>query len=335
MVVTPDFYRNQPVLVTGGTGFIGRRLVAALQTQGARIRVLVRPGSRIPADWDSIATVSGDLANAASLAQACTGIHTVFHVAGFAHADAADIPDFAVRHWAINTEGTYRLLDAAVIAKVERFVFLSSAKAVGAPGSHGVDEQWEELPETPYGRSKRAAENHVLAIGRDSGLHAVNLRPALVYGPGMTGNLTRLIRAMQRGGFPPLPETGNRRSLVHVDDVVQAMLLAAAHPAATGQCYFVTDSQPYSGRELYIIIRRALGLSVPPWSVPASLLYAVARLADSGLWLVGRKPRMATTLNKLLDWACYDSARINRELGYQPTWTFQRYCEHGLPEWHV
>lgn len=328
MVVAPDFYQNRPVLVTGGGGFIGRRLVAALQAQGAKVRVLVRPGRVIPTDWSGLETIAGDLADAASLARACAGIDTVIHAAGFAHADAGDMVGFADRHWAINADGTFQLLDAAVASEVRRFGFLSSSRAVGDPGPHCVDESWETPPATPYGLAKRAAEERVLAVGRESGLHAVNLRPALVYGPGMKGNLARLISAVQRGVFPPLPETGNRRSLVHVDDVAQAVLLAVAHPAAAGQSYFVTDGQPYSGRELYAMIRQALGRSAPRWSAPASLLYAAATLADSALWLTGRRERRAASaLDKLLGWACYDAARIRRELGYRPAWTFQRYCE--------
>jgi UDP-glucose 4-epimerase len=331
LVGAPDFYQNRLVLVTGGTGFIGRRLVAALQARGARARVLVRPDRVIPMEWSSLETIVGDLADTASLARACAGIDTVIHAAGFAHADAGDIVDFADRHWAINTHGTFQLLDAAVAAGVRRFGFVSSIKAVGDPGPHCVDESWEAPPATSYGLAKRAAEERVLAVGRESGLHAVNLRPALVYGSGMKGNLARLITAVQRGVFPPLPETGNRRSLVHVDDVAQAVLLVVAHPAAAGQSYFVTDGQPYSGRELYAMTCQALGRSVPRWSAPASLLHAAATLADSGLWLTGRRERRAASaLDKLLGWACYDATRIRQELGYCPAWTFQRYCETEL-----
>jgi len=220
-------YAGRSVLVTGATGFIGRRLVAALRERGARLRILVRPGSTIPTDWSDVEIVDGDLAANVSLMRACGGIDTVVHAAGFAHADAADTPDFAARHWAVNAEGTFRLLDAAVAAGVGRFVFLSTVKAVGDPGSRCVNENWDAPPETPYGRAKRAAEERVLAMGRERGMHAVNLRLALVYGPGMKANLARLIKAAQRGWFPPLPETANRRSLVHVDDVVLAVMLAA------------------------------------------------------------------------------------------------------------
>jgi nucleoside-diphosphate-sugar epimerase len=286
----------------------------------------VRPVSAIPADWDVVETLRGDLADTARLARACAGMEIVFHAAGFAHADAADTPEFAARHWAVNAAGTFRLLDAAAAAGVKRFVFVSSVKAVGEPGPRCVDERWDAPPETPYGRAKRAAEERVLAVGRETGMHAVNLRPALIYGPGMKGNLARLLGALRRGGFPPLPETGNRRSLVHVDDLAQALLLAAGHPAAAGQTYFVTDGQPLSGRELYVTLRRALEGSAPRWAIPASVLQGAAGLADGALWLVGHRERRArAALDKLLGWACYDSSRIQRELGYRPEWTLERY----------
>lgn len=328
LVVAAAFFHDRTVLVTGVTGFIGRRLVTALQERAARVRVLIRSMGSTPPDWERVESVVGDLADSASLTRACAGIDTVIHAAGFAHADAGSIPEVAARHWAINAEGTFRLLDAAVTAKVQRFIFLSSVKAVGEPESPWVDERWNAPPETAYGQAKRAAEERVLAVGRSTGMHVVNLRPALVYGPGMKGNLPRLIDAVRRGRLPPLPETGNRRSLVHVDDVVQAALLAAALPAAVGHTYFVTDGQPYSGRELYLLIRRMLGLTEPRWTLPAPILYGMAGLADGLLGLAGRRNRPVwTALNQVLGGAGYDSTSIQRELGYRPEWTLACYSE--------
>lgn len=321
--------RHPPCLVTGATGFIGRRLMAALQACGLPVRALIRPGRTIPPDWRNVETTTGDLTDLASLDRACAGTNTLFHLAGFAHADAADTPDFAARHWAINAEGTFHLLNAAAAVGVKRFIFLSSIKAAADPGSHCVDEQWNVFPRSPYGQAKRAAEERVLAVGRSAGMGIVILRPALVYGPGMKGNLPRLIKAMQKGWLPLLPETGNQRSLVHVDDVVQALLLAATHPAAVGQTYLITDGQPYSGRELYLLIRRALNLSESSWTIPASLLYGATRVADGLLRLSGRRHRpFGNALDKLLGWACYDSAKIRHELGYCPVWTLAQ----ALPE---
>ncbi len=328
LVVVGKFFQSQPVLVTGGTGFIGRRLVAALLEQGARVRVLTR-GSGVEQRFfqppSAVETVVGDLTDPASLTPACAGVETVFHIAGFAHADADDAPDFAARHWAVNAQGTFDLLDAARVAGVQRFLFLSTVKAVGDPGPRCVAEDWDAPPETPYGRAKRAAEERVLAVGRASEMQTVNLRPALVYGPGMKANLLRLIEAVRLGWLPPLPETGNRRSLVHVDDVVQALLLAAEHPAAAGQTYFVTDGRPYSGRELYRLIRQALGRPLPRWAIPAAVLWGAVNLADGVCGLIGRRDRKARTmLDKLLGWACYDSRRIVNELNYQPVWDLER-----------
>jgi UDP-glucose 4-epimerase len=334
LVVAPDFYPDRPVLVTGASGFIGRRIIMALLAQRAKVRALIRASNSAPTDWRDVAIVNADLADAVSLTSACAGINTVIHAAGFAHADAAHTPDFATRHWAINAEGTFRLLDAAVAAGVERFIFISSVKAVGEPGSQCVDETWDAPAETPYGQAKRAAEQRALTVGRETGLHVVILRPALVYGSGMKGNLARMITVIQQQGFPLLPKTGQRRSLVHVDDVAQAALRAAAVAAAAGQTYLVTDSQPCSSRELGVLMRQGLGLPPPRWFVPASLLYAAAMLADGGRGLMGqRDSRFRAMLDKLLNGACYDSSRIGRELGYQPAWTFQRYCETGLQEW--
>lgn len=328
MVVDLDFYRERIVLVTGGTGFIGRRLVTALQERGACLRVLARSISALPVDWQDVEVILGDLADPDSLARACSGANTVFHVAGFAHADANDVADFAARHQTVNFEGSVRLFATAADAHVERLVFLSTVKAVGDPENHCIGEHWDRSPQTPYGRAKRAAEEQLTALGQEHGFHTVNLRPALVYGPGMKANLAQLFAAARRGWLPPLPETGNCRSLVHVDDVVQAMLLAAADPAAAGKTYFVTDSQPYSGRELSHILRESLGRPLLNYTVSANVIYGIADLADTLLRLVGRRDRkFGAAVDKLLGWACYDSSRIERELGYQPAWTLARYCK--------
>jgi nucleoside-diphosphate-sugar epimerase len=291
------------VLITGATGFIGRRL----RQPGERILV------RRPVD-DPDAVV-GDLDDPVSLARACEGVDTVFHCAGFADGSASSDPD---AHWRINFEGTRHLLDAAGRAGVRRFVFLSSVKAMAEPGDECVDEDWPGPPATAYGQAKRAAEHAVLEAGVKYGMHVVNLRLAMVYGRGGRGNLERLARALRAGWFPVLPETGNRRSLVHVEDVVEALRLAARHPRANGRTYIVADPRAYSGREICETI-----LAVPPaprisWSLPAWALRAGGRLGDAAGALVRRPlPLNSEVVARLLDPACYSPARIERELGWR------------------
>ncbi len=279
-------------LITGATGFIGRRLIEPGE------RALVRRLTRMRGE------VAGDLLDPASLVRACEGIETVFHCAGYAHAFSSADPD---AHWRINFEGTRNLVNAAGKAGVKRFVFLSSVKAMAEPGEECVDEDWPGEAVTAYGKAKRAAEAAVLEAGAKYGMHVVNLRLAMVYGRGGRGNLERMVRAIRAGWFPPLPETGNRRSLVHVQDVVEVARLVAARPEANGRTYIIADPRSYSTREIYDAIRATLGMPHVGWSIPAWLLRAAGRL----------HPRLDEVVDRLIGSACYSPARIEQELGWQ------------------
>jgi nucleoside-diphosphate-sugar epimerase len=294
--------RSVATLITGASGFIGRRLLRPGD------RALIRTGTLPDA-------VRGDLLNADSLRAACGGIDTVFHCAGYAHAFGSADPDV---HWRVNFEGTKNLLEAAGKAGVRRFVFLSSVKAMAEPGAECVDEDLLGEPETAYGQAKRAAELAVLEAGSKYGMHVVNLRLAMVYGHGGRGNLERMARGIRAGWFPRLPETGNRRSLVHVDDAVAAIRLVAGTEAANGRTYIVADPQPYSGRAIWDAIA-----DTPPrlffrWGLPATVWRAAAMVGD----LAGRVARRPMPVNsevveRLLGSACYSPARIERELGWR------------------
>ena len=279
-------------LITGASGFIGRRLLQSGD------RGLTRNMTEMPS------AVCGDLLDPSSLVLACEGIGTVFHCAGYAHAFSSSDPR---AHWRINYEGTRNLLNAAGEAGVRRFVFLSSVKAMAEPGDACVDEDWTGEPLTPYGKSKRAAEDAVLEAGVKYGMHVVNLRLAMVYGWGGRGNLDRMAHAIRSGWFPPLPETCNRRSLVHVQDVIEVMRLVAERPEANASTYIIADSMAYSGREIYEAIRAALGAPAPPFTVPAGLLRAAGRV----------NVRLGEVVDRLIGSACYSPARIEHELGWR------------------
>lgn len=247
---------------------------------------------------------------------------TVVHCAGLADADCRD----EQRLWAVNYQGTRNLLQAAVAAGVERFVFLSSVKAMAEPGEHCVDEDWPGEPATEYGRSKRAAETAALETGVRQGLKVTVLRLPMVYGKGGGGNLARLARMIERGWLPPLPETGNRRSIVHVQDVVAAVHKVIEEPRAHGRIYIVADPIAYSARQLYTAIREVLaerGKGVPvrprwPWAPPVALLRLLGRLGDGVEALTGRTlPVDSRVIGRLLDSACYSPQRIGQELGFR------------------
>lgn len=300
------------VLVTGASGFIGRRLCESLRRDHITFRGLQRSATANPC------YVPGNLCDPGSLAQACIGVGTVFHCAGYAHAFSSLSEDDAALHWQINFEGTQNLLRACADAGVKRFIFLSSVKAMAEPGRLCVDETYASEPDTAYGKSKLAAEKAVLEAGKRYGMHVVNLRLSMVYGSGGRGNLERMGRLVKRGLFPPLPETGNHRSLVHVDDVVSAMHLVASDSRANGQTYIIASQHAPSGRALFDALRQAQGLPPCHWSVPASLLWGGARVGDWLEKLAGRRlPLDSEVVDRLLNSAWYSPARIERELGWR------------------
>jgi nucleoside-diphosphate-sugar epimerase len=299
-------------LVTGATGFIGQRLIRALEADGATCRRLSRrPISRA----DSLVA---DLADKSALTAACRGVDTIFHCAGHAHAFSSLTGDDAAMHWQVNFEGTRNLVEAAAQEGARRFIFLSSVKAMAEPGERCADEDFPGQPATAYGQAKRAAEAAVLEAGRHYGMHAVNLRLAMVYGSGGRGNLERMGRLVRRGLFPPLPETGNHRSLVHVDDVVAAMLLVGDDDRANGGTYIVASFEAPSGRELFDTLRSTLRMPRCSWAVPESLLRAAAIGADGLEAIIRRRmPFDSEVLDRLLGSAWYSPARIERELGWR------------------
>jgi len=315
-------------LVTGASGFIGRHLVERLVREGQTVRALVHTSQPV-LDWPaSVEIAQGDVLDPQAMKAAAAGCDAVYHLAGKAHA-LEEVKGDEDAYRTINTDGTRHALEGAVAGGVKAFVLFSSVKAMGEGGSRCLDESFDGSPETPYGRSKLEAERTALDIGRRAGLHVTCLRLPLVYGPGNKGNLFRMIAAIDRGIFPPLPELGNRRSMVHVADVVQAAVRATETPAANGQCYIVTDGRAYSTRELYERICRSLEKEIPAWHVPVWTLKALGGLGDAIGRVLGRRFMFdSDALDKLIGSAWYSSEKISRELGYKPARSF----EDALPE---
>jgi nucleoside-diphosphate-sugar epimerase len=305
-------------LLTGASGFIGTALCRFLREQGHSVRALVRRPGKGP--WDE--SLLCDLAVDELPAGLMDGIDGVFHLAGIAHVqDIARAPDSL--YWRVNVDATEAILESALQSGVGQFVYFSSVKAVADPGERCVDESWDEPPAEAYGRSKREAERRVLAAGRRGGMHVCNLRPTLVYGPGVKGNLARMLEAARGGRCPPLPEFGNRRSLVGLQDLIQAAWLAANEPAANGCTYIVSDGVDYSTRTLFEVTCRAAARAMPRLTVPVWTLYLGAALGDRLGWLLRRPmPLNSSVLSRISGSACYRGDRIRRELSWRPRHQF-------------
>lgn len=309
--------RGVEIAVTGSTGFVGTALLPALSAAGARARLLTRVSH--PTQFPPQLTVQpGDLADTAALAALVAGADSVLHLAGYAHALSKPDPVELERHRRINLEGTQNLFMAAAAAGVRRFVFVSSVKAGGEDAQECLNERNARRPADPYGQIKRQTEDWLFEQGAQRGVEICVLRPALVYGPGVKGNLAALLRAVDRGRFPPVPETHNNRSMVSVQDLVVALLAAVTSPEAAGQVCIIDDGEAYSTRRIYAAMASALGRRVPSWSLPAGALRAMGHIGDAGEWLLRRSlPFNSTLAARLLDSACYRSVQAESVLGFK------------------
>lgn len=319
----PSLNPGDKVLVTGGTGFIGRFLCEHLHRRGLRVRVLSRRPA--PGPWQE--HIAADVGAGPPPAAALDGVACVFHLAGYAHAMTRRGADTEA-HRRINLDGTRHVLLAARSAAVRALVFASSVKAMGEGTVTPADESTRAEPVSAYGRAKRDAEALVLAAhGR--GLHASVLRLPLVYGPGVGGNLARLLGLIRAGVLPGLSLPDNARSMVDARDVAAALVLLAESDAAGGRSWLVTDGEDYSTQRIVQAMRRALGHGTPRVRIPWPALRLLAAGGDAaGALLRRRMPFDSAALQALAGSARYDAGRIRRELGFTPRWTL----EHALPD---
>jgi nucleoside-diphosphate-sugar epimerase len=261
------------ILVTGATGFVGQRMVEHLRMIGRPVRLAVRSESALAGD---IAMV-GDIGPETDWSAALDGVETVVHLAGRAHVMARE-RDPLTQFRKVNAAGTARLAQQAEAAGVRRFVLISSVKAAAdATHEHSLLESDPVNPRSPYGVSKLEGERALWDVARR--MQAVILRPPLVYGPGVRANFRTLLRLVDSGLPLPLGAVENRRSLISLGNLVDAIAVATTAPGAAGHIFFVTDGPPLSTPALIRYLAKALGKPARLVSFPPGLLMAAATLA--------------------------------------------------------
>lgn len=272
------------VLVTGANGFIGSHVCERFLAEGHRVRALVRETSDLAflAGLD-VDRVTGDVTDAASLAPAVLGAEVVVHVAGLA-SDWGPLSRFL----AVNLEGTKNVATAAAAAGVRRLVHVSSASVHGFAGfrDRAEDGPCPQSP-FPYVESKRRAEEWLRGSLPAPSPEVVVLRPGNVYGPRDHTFIEKYADALLRGR---LGYVGGGRCLtcpVYVENLRDAILAAAFHPAAKGEAFLVTDGLVIDWRTFTERLCAHLGVRPPRLSVPSWLGYSAAATME-GLWAVAR-----------------------------------------------
>jgi nucleoside-diphosphate-sugar epimerase len=313
--------------VTGGSGFIGSRLIGRLTREGTRVRALARTeGSARRVGALGAEPVRGDLADRAALAAGAEGAEVAFHLA--AHlGDWGRWEDFERD----NVVGTRNALEACAEAGVHRFVHCGTEAALmaGEPLVQ-VDESAPLRPDSraPYPATKAKAEQAVRAADRD-GFETVVVRPRFVWGKGDTTLLPEMVATVRTGRFAWIGGGRNLTATTHVDNVVEGLLLAAERGRA-GDVYFVTDGEPVVFREFVTELLATQGVEPPDRSLPAWTAAPMARIAAAWRLLpLPGAPPMTTFRAWLLTQECtIDISRAREELGYKPVVS----REQGLAE---
>ena len=323
------------VVVTGGSGWLGRRLVKALGSglpevprfaapSGAVVRCLAvtaEDRAVIEKEHPSAQTVIGELGDPRALAALFEGAEgaDVFHTAGIIH--PRRVSDF----FAVNADGTRAVVEAAERAGARRFVHVSSNSPIGCNPNpeHRFDEESPYNPYMGYGRSKKLAEDAVNAARAKGKIETVIIRPPWFYGPGQPPRQTTFFTMIKEGKMPVVGPGNNCRSMAYVDNIVQGLLLCQTTPAAAGRTYWIADERAYPMLEIIDtvadVLEKDFGMTVSRkrTRVPG-IVSEVALLADRLLQAVGlyhQKIHVLSELNKNI--AC-TVARAQRELGYAP-----------------
>jgi UDP-glucose 4-epimerase len=262
------------IALTGATGFIGRHLLNELPKRGYRVRVLLRRPSEVPPGATS--AVIGDIAQPCNMTTALRDVDMVIHSAGLAHAMSGRPED---DYRTINTQATIRLAQAAERAGVKRFVFLSSIRAQSGPVAEGIlTEDMPAAPTDAYGRSKLEAEQGLSGLGLDWAA----LRPVLVYGPGVKGNMAALVNLAQSPWPLPLGGLRAKRSLLSLDNLVAAVDTLLKTEAPLRRPFIVADPEPVTVPEIVAALRKGFGRAPGLIPVPSFLLRGAASLTGRG-----------------------------------------------------
>jgi nucleoside-diphosphate-sugar epimerase len=319
---------TETAFVTGGSGFIGGRLVERLVAESWTVRALARSEASAQRVAELGAEpVRGDIADRASLAAAAAGARVAFHL-------AANLGEWGP--WSDfeqgNVEGTRNALAACAGAGVRRFVHCGTEAALmaGKPLVH-VDETAPLRPDSraPYPATKARAEQEVRGANRD-GFETVVLRPRFVWGKGDTTLLPEMVETVEAGKWAWVGGGRNVTDTTHVDNVVEGLLLTAER-GGPGEAYFVTDGEPVVFREFVTALLGTQGIEPPNRSIPAWTAAPLARVAEAAWKVLPLRgaPPMTTFRSWLLTQECtIEISKARAELGYAPIVTH----DQGLAE---
>jgi len=299
--------------VTGATGFVGQAMCRKLLAQGSNVTGTIRPALHdmsalppgvVPCSVDS-------LGPGTDWRKALFGIDVIVHLAARVHIMKETAEDSLMEFRQVNTHATERLARMAAQTGVKRLVFLSTVKVNGEDsGIRPFNETDPAHPRDAYAVSKWEAEKVLKRVADETKLEIVILRSPLVYGPGVKGNFLRLLQAVNSGVPLPLASVNNLKSLIFVENLIDAIIVCMTHPQAAGKTYLLKDNEEVSTRQLVALLAHAMQRPARLWPFPPSVL----RL---GMRLIGKSAEAERLLGSLQ----VDDSKIRKELGWKPRYS--------------
>lgn len=309
-------YRN--ILVTGAGGFIGSQFCRHLAQAGYRVTGI---DLRYPADAGQAPFVAtqGDFRDDRLMKGLLEGIDAVFHLAS-AH---LSIRQDDREYWDINVHSLPRLLHQSRRAGVRKFIHVSSVGVYGNLAEWPADEQSVCRPQSIYGETKLAGEAAVRQFCEKSGLPAVILRPAWVYGP-TCPRFQKLYRTLKKGKFVFVGSGGNLRHPLYIADMLQALELALNRDGADGELLIIGGEQALPTRMIVDRICEAMEIPKPRYRIPYSLGKMLALTVESTSRLIHIEPPVSRRTLEFFDTNnAFDIAKAKRLLGFAPRYSFE------------
>ena len=307
------------VLVTGATSFIGKMLCHRLVEKGYLVAGTVRSPEKLtflPKEIEF--SMVDEIGLYTNWAKTLNEVDTIIHLAARVHVMHETSSDSLNEYRRVNTEGTKRLADMAATVGVRRIIYLSTIKVNGEKiGSHPFTEEDPVSPDDPYAISKWEAEQILKHIADETGLEVAILRPPLVYGPNVKANFLKLLEWINKGIPLPLRSVNNTRSLIYLDNLVDAIVKCIQHPAASGEIFLVSDNHDISTPDLIRMIANTMGKK--PKLIPVPLF---------ALKTLGKFTGKSMEVERLTGSLQIDSSKIRKVLGWKPPFTL----EEGIAE---
>jgi nucleoside-diphosphate-sugar epimerase len=293
-------------VVTGGTGRLGSHLIKALLARGKKVKALVT--SESDQLFPGVEKHVGDITKPDTLQGLIGPKDTVFHLAGVI--DERNSEDIFYK---VNVLGTENMLDACKGKEVECFVFVSSISVYGNIDLFPADENTSKNPTTKYGKSKLLAEE--IVMGKWKKIPSTILRPGMIYGPGFDEGYVSVLKMLQKRRMPIIGSGENRIPLIHVYDLLDALLVASENKGALSDDFIAAGPGYPTQKELLAIASEQLGVPAPRYSLPVWLVSAALPLVS----LFSKSKFSSENLRQLTRDRAFDCAKIKDKLGFAPS----------------